>query len=89
MKTQIYEVRDGEFALNFLFNRGKYADKEKYPRPDVVLLDLRLPKVDGTEVLRQIKESRELRDLPLSCLLPQIETRTSLKLTRTAHQVTY
>ncbi|MCU4140664.1 MAG: CheY-like REC domain [Methanophagales archaeon] len=68
LKTQIYEVRDGESALNFLFNRGEYADKEKYPRPDVVLLDLRLPKVDGTEVLRQIKESRELRDLPVVVL---------------------
>ena len=38
LKTQIYEVRDGESALNFLFNRGEYADREKYPRPDVCLL---------------------------------------------------
>jgi len=61
----LYHVTNGEDALDYLYNEGDYADKTKYPRPDVILLDLRLPKVDGIEVLRNIKESVELNDIPI------------------------
>ena len=61
----LYHVTNGEDALDYLHNEGDYQDKTKCPRPDVILLDLRLPKVDGIEVLRNIKESDQLKDIPV------------------------
>ena len=55
LKTNISVVSDGEKALDYLFHRGDYEDMNKYPRPDLVLLDLRLPKLDGTGVLKRIR----------------------------------
>ena len=51
----VYHVSDGEAALEYLFRLKEYADPVKSPRPNVILLDLRLPKVDGLHVLKQIK----------------------------------
>ncbi|MBI4917021.1 MAG: response regulator [Acidobacteria bacterium] len=62
--NRIVHVTDGQAALDFLFREGAYADPEAIPRPDIVLLDLRLPKVDGLEVLRRIKEDPDLRAIP-------------------------
>ena len=61
-------VLDGEKALDYLFRRGEYTDPETSPRPHVILLDLRLPKIDGLEVLREIKTSPELKRLPVVIL---------------------
>lgn len=66
--NRIYWVTNGEEALDYLFHREKYADKEKSPRPDLILLDLRLPKRDGHEVLKEIKKSEELRIIPVVVL---------------------
>jgi len=63
--NKIYLVRDGEEALDYLFRRGNYADKGKSPRPGLVLLDLRLPKLDGLDVLNTIKQSEELKSIPV------------------------
>jgi CheY-like chemotaxis protein len=54
--------------LDFLFRRGVFADPEKSPRPHVVLLDLRLPRIDGLEVLREIRTSAGLEKLPVVIL---------------------
>ena len=62
--NRIYHVADGQAALDYLFHQGAYADPETSPRPHLVLLDLRLPKVDGQEVLRRIKEDADLRRIP-------------------------
>jgi CheY-like chemotaxis protein len=64
----ILHVADGEAALDYLFRRGRYQDPEKSPRPHVILLDLRLPKIDGLEVLKEIKLSAELRRIPVVVL---------------------
>lgn len=64
----IFRVQDGEEALDFLFHQGKYEDTVKYPTPDIILLDLRLPKVDGHEVLSIIKKDRRLRTIPVVVL---------------------
>jgi DNA-binding response OmpR family regulator len=64
----IYRMIDGQQALDFLLRRGEYADPAKSPRPHVVLLDLRLPKVDGLEVLKVTKESEQLKRLPVVIL---------------------
>ena len=66
--NQIYHIPDGEAALDYLFRRGEYADPQKSPRPHVILLDLRLPKVDGMEVLKEIKAGEELRRIPVVIL---------------------
>ena len=65
---RIWVCRDGAEALDFLFKRGAYASKTAYPNPDVILLDLRLPKVDGLAVLDQIKADEELRKIPVIVL---------------------
>ena len=64
----VQHVSDGEAALDYLYRRGAYADDLLYPRPQLVLLDLRLPKIDGLEVLKQIKASENLRSLPVVVL---------------------
>jgi len=64
----IKHVRDGEAALDYLYQREDYQDKKKYPRPHLILLDLRLPKIDGLEVLAEAKESEALRDIPIVVL---------------------
>jgi CheY-like chemotaxis protein len=66
--NQIHRVADGEAALDYVFRRGAYADPALSPRPNVILLDLRLPRVDGLNVLRTIKESDEVRNIPVVVL---------------------
>lgn len=66
--NRIHHVMDGEQALDYLFQRGAYTDNEANPRPNFVLLDLRLPRVDGLEVLRTIKTTPELLRIPVVIL---------------------
>jgi CheY-like chemotaxis protein len=64
----VRHVRDGQSALDYLFRRGEYADPDRSPRPHVVLLDLRLPGIDGIEVLKVIKGSEDMRRIPVVVL---------------------
>lgn len=64
----VHVVRDGAEALDFLFKRGAYAERSDELDPQVVLLDLKLPKLDGLEVLRQIKNDERTRRLPVVVL---------------------
>jgi len=66
--NKVHHVADGEAAQDYLFRQGDYADPKKSPRPHVVLLDLRLPKVDGLEILKEIKTSDELKKTPVVIL---------------------
>ena len=68
LRNDIRWVTDGEEALEYLFQTGSYANKTKSPRPDLVLLDLRLPKLDGHEVLTAIKQSEDLKVIPVVVL---------------------
>ncbi|WP_413766859.1 response regulator [Rhodococcus pyridinivorans] len=61
----LHVVRDGAEALDFLYRRGEY---EGAPRPDLILLDLNLPKYDGRQVLTKIKSDPELSDIPIVVL---------------------
>jgi len=65
---EIHWMSSGDEALDYLLHRGKFADPKDCPRPDLILLDLRLPVVDGHEVLRAIKGSLDLRALPVVIL---------------------
>ncbi|WP_321508386.1 response regulator [uncultured Methanoregula sp.] len=64
----IYHANDGEKALDFLFHRGKYEVMKTSPRPNLILLDLRLPKVDGLDVLKTVKETPHLMQIPVVIL---------------------
>ncbi|MEM7349193.1 MAG: response regulator [Acidobacteriota bacterium] len=66
--AQITHISDGEAALDYLFGRGAYADTEQFPRPQMVLLDLRLPKVDGLDVLNQVRTSGQFDEMPIVIL---------------------
>lgn len=68
LANRIHVVRDGEEALDFLFCRGTYSDRSFHQPPRLVLLDLKLPKVDGLEVLRQIKNDVRTRAIPVVIL---------------------
>jgi CheY-like chemotaxis protein len=61
-------VINGEEALDYLYNRNKFKDKEKYPVPGLILLDIKLPGIDGIEVLAKIKENLSLKRIPVIML---------------------
>jgi CheY-like chemotaxis protein len=66
--VQLVHVADGEDALDYLFSRGKFQNPGQSPRPNLILLDLRLPKVDGLEVLKIVKADADLVSIPVVVL---------------------
>jgi len=68
IKNEIVVAHEGEEALDFLFGRGEFAVRDSQRFPEVVLLDLKLPKVDGLEVLRQIRADPRTHLLPVVIL---------------------
>lgn len=68
LTNPIHVVRDGEEALEFIFCTGKYADRDIDEQPKVILLDLKLPKVDGMQVLRRLKSDPSTRAIPVVVL---------------------
>lgn len=59
---------DGQTALDYLFQRGKFSEPAKAPRPHVILLDLRLPRMDGIDILKAIKGDENLKCIPVVIL---------------------
>ncbi len=66
--NKVIHFLDGQTALNYLLRHNEYENPETSPRPHMVLLDLRLPRIDGLEVLRLIKEQDELKNIPVIIL---------------------
>jgi CheY-like chemotaxis protein len=66
--NHIFTVPDGAAAIDFLFGRGAYSERELIHRPALILLDLKLPKIDGIEVLRTIKGDDRTRTIPVVVL---------------------
>src|SRR6202167_1762943 len=75
LANNIFVARDGEEALDFLFCRGEFAQRSFDHPPKLVLLDLKLPKVDGLEVLKQIKSDPRTRTIPVVIVTSSKEER--------------
>lgn len=68
VKKDLYVVRDGEEALDYLYRRGRYAESQCFPMPDLILLDLNLPRLDGRQFLARVKADPKLRRIPVVVL---------------------
>jgi two-component system, response regulator len=77
--NRLVVVRDGVEAIDFLFCTGPFADRDPKDTPQVVLLDLKLPKIDGLEVLRRIRENPMTRLLPVVILTSSKEEQDILE----------
>jgi len=73
--NRVFWVKDGAEALDYLFCRGSYADRDPGRPPKLVLLDIKMPKVDGIEVLRQIKADERTRIVPVVVMTSSNEER--------------
>ncbi|MFY8350488.1 response regulator [Pseudoalteromonas sp. SSM20] len=66
--NNLYFVNDGVELLAYLNNQAPFEDTQKYPRPSIILLDLNMPRMDGREALKRIKETPHLRAIPVVIL---------------------
>lgn len=79
LANKVHHAKDGEEALKFIFATGKFADRDVNEIPRVILLDIKLPKVDGLEVLKKIKFDERTKMIPVVCLHPLKKKRTLSK----------
>lgn len=77
--NEVIVMRDGVEALDFLFCTGEYADRDPRKMPQMVLLDLKLPRVDGLEVLRRIRADERTQLLPVVILTSSSEDQDKLR----------
>jgi two-component system response regulator len=75
LANRIHVVRDGKEALDFLFCEGAYAERHLEDTPKLVMLDLKMPRVDGLEVLRRVKSDPRTRTIPVVVLTSSEEER--------------
>jgi CheY-like chemotaxis protein len=68
LANKLKHIDDGAEALDFIFSRGIYSSRENSPHPKLIILDLKLPKVDGLEILRQLKADKRTRIIPVVVL---------------------
>ncbi|HEV2693901.1 MAG TPA: response regulator [Verrucomicrobiae bacterium] len=68
LPTHVHHVEDGEAAVDYVFGRNHFSDRLKFPLPHVILLDLRLPRLDGLEVLKLVKNNPPTGHVPVIIL---------------------
>lgn len=75
LMNKVHWVKDGEEAIEYLLREGAYADRPETSNPKLVLLDIKMPKVDGIEVLRRIKDTERLKGIPVVMMTSSNEER--------------
>ena len=75
LANKVHWVKDGEEALEYMFRSGAYASRDPSLMPKLVMLDIKMPKVDGIEVLRRLKASEETRTIPVVVMTSSNEER--------------
>lgn len=78
----IQRVSDGQAAIDYLSGTGKYKDRDQYPLPQIMLLDLKLPLRDGFEVLEWARDQQEFHSLPMIVLSSSAEPKDTIKASR-------
>lgn len=79
LANKVHLVKDGAEALDFIYAEREYSDRELENRPNVILLDLKLPKVDGLEVLKRLKEDERTKMIPVVMLTSSKEEEDMVK----------
>ena len=75
LANKVHWVKDGEQALEFMFRTGAYAGRDPVTVPKLIMLDIKMPKVDGIEVLRRVKANEETRQVPVVVMTSSNEER--------------
>ena len=75
LRNPIFHCKDGDSALDYLYQRGEYASLTAAPRPGIILLDLNLPGTDGREVLTVVKQDENLKSIPVIILTTSSDDR--------------
>lgn len=75
LANKVHVVKDGAEALDYIFGTGSYVSRDVNNKPKVVFLDLKLPKVDGLEVLRRVKSDEKTKVIPIVVLTSSTEER--------------
>lgn len=75
LANAVQVVRDGQEALDYLLGRGVYTGRERHRAPGLILLDLKLPKIGGLEVLEQVKRAEHLKRIPIVVLTSSAESK--------------
>jgi CheY-like chemotaxis protein len=68
LKNNIFVVRNGQQALDYMYHRAEYADAAKFPRPDIIVLDINMPVLTGYEVMETLKKDKAFRLIPIIML---------------------
>jgi len=79
LANKVHLVKDGAEALDFIYAEGEYSERELENQPKVILLDLKLPKVDGLEVLKRLKEDEQTKMIPVVMLTSSKEEEDIVK----------
>ncbi|HLG01994.1 MAG TPA: response regulator [Bacteroidia bacterium] len=77
--NHLVHVKDGEEALDFIFSRGDYASRTNKSNPKLIILDLKLPKVDGLEVLKELKNDSSTKTIPVVIMTSSNEDRDMIE----------
>lgn len=68
VRNEVTELEDGQQALDYMYRRGIYSDRGKFPDPDFILLDIKMPGIDGLKVLKVIKHDEQTQQIPVVML---------------------
>ena len=77
--NSIQVIKDGEEALEYIFATGRYIERDKNERPKIILLDLKLPKVGGLEILKRLKSEEQTQNIPVVVLTSSSEEQDILE----------